>query len=205
MITVVGRAQGDMADAAEKAPSRGDRDGALVWIKGALNMLRQQGVDASKVERLAREIKVSKGSFYWFFKDIDDLLDLSLVYWKAHLNNAVFDRIRGLDGSAHARLSELVDTVFASRLGRYDAAIRAWAMTDPKVLGFVRALDRERLDFLIEIFTEGGLPEPLARARAHLFYRAFIAESYLASYPGSAVRDAYLKDLARDLLSPDGP
>ncbi|MCE8005591.1 TetR/AcrR family transcriptional regulator [Aestuariivita sp.] len=186
---------------ARRAVSRGDRDGAQIWVLGALNTIARDGVDAVRVERLAREIGVSKGSFYWFFASIDDLLARSLDHWKTHLNDAVFAQIRNLDGPVMDRMCRLIDTVFQSRLGRYDAAIRAWAMKDPRVQTVVGTVDRERLSFLVEIFSESGMSDQTARNRAHLFYRALIAESYLGAYPGASVRDAYLKELLAELLS----
>ena len=181
--------------------SRAKRDAAQVWIQGALGMIAKSGAASVKVERLSREINVSKGSFYWFFSDIDDLLIRCLDHWKEQLNDAVYDDIRGLDASAQDRLFRLIDQVLVSRLGRYDAAIRAWAMTDARVQAFVAGVDRERLDFLVEVFAEDGMAVPAAKQQAHLFYRAFIAESYLSIYPEQTAKGAYLKALAGDLLA----
>jgi len=183
--------------------ARSDRDAAQVWIRGALNMIARAGVLSVKIEPLSKEIKVSKGSFYWFFTDVDDLLMRCLDYWKEQLNDAVYDEIRAYDADAQDRLNRLIDTVFSSRFGRFDAAIRAWAMTDARVQGFVTGVDRERLDFLIDVFSQSGLATGPAKHRAHLFYRAFLAESYLSIYPDRMAKGAYLKELVRDLLEPD--
>ena len=183
--------------------SRGGREKAKIWIEGALYMVAQNGAAAVKVERLARELKMSKGSFYWFFKDIDDLLMRSLDHWKEALNDAVFDEIRSFDAPAQERLFLLVDRVLANHLGRFDAAVRAWAATDARVQDFVTGVDRERLKLLIEMFSDSPLAPKLARQRAHLFYRAFIAESYLTIYPGRTTKGRYLKELIVDLLEPD--
>lgn len=181
--------------------SRSDRDGAQIWIIGALEMITRGGVGAVKIERLAREIKVSKGSFYWFFRNTDELLARSLEHWKTQLNNNVFEEVRAAQGSVRERMFGMVDRVFRSKLGRYDAAIRAWALYDPGVRAVVADVDRERLSFLGELFLEQGFRTDIALQRAHLFYRAFIAESYLGIYPGTVKKDAYLKALLDDLLT----
>ena len=41
----------------------------------------------------------------------------------------------------------------------------------------------------------------MMKQQAHLFYRAFIAESYLSIYPEQTAKGAYLKALAGDLLA----
>ena len=45
------------------------------WVQGALAQLARDGIDKVRVAPLARELGVTKGSFYWHFKDRQDLLD----------------------------------------------------------------------------------------------------------------------------------
>ena len=44
------------------------------WIVRGLDTLRAQGISGVRVEPMARELGVTKGSFYWHFKDHDDFL-----------------------------------------------------------------------------------------------------------------------------------
>ena len=44
------------------------------WVEAALAALAEGGAAAVKVERLAAKLKVTKGSFYWHFRDRDELL-----------------------------------------------------------------------------------------------------------------------------------
>ena len=52
------------------------------WIKASLAILAEKGLDGIRVEVLAKRLKVTKGSFYWHFKDRRDLLDAVLKTWK---------------------------------------------------------------------------------------------------------------------------
>ena len=52
--------------------------GRATWIKAALDILAGKGLDGIRVEVLAKRLKVTKGSFYWHFKDRRDLLDAVL-------------------------------------------------------------------------------------------------------------------------------
>jgi len=45
------------------------------WMRIALATLMAQGVDAVRVMPLSEALGVSRSSFYWYFKDRDDLLD----------------------------------------------------------------------------------------------------------------------------------
>ncbi|MEM8813586.1 MAG: helix-turn-helix domain-containing protein [Pseudomonadota bacterium] len=187
------------SDSPARPFSRGDREGALIWIEAALETIAEEGADALRVERLARRIGVSKGSFYWFFDGLDDLRFRTLDHWKSSLNDAVFNHVRALDAPLEVCLDALVDRVFQGKLGRFDAAIRAWALREPRVQEFVSAIDEARLAFLEDLFADGGKADAGVRDRAHLFYRAFIAESYVRAYPGAKKRADYLKNLGHRL------
>lgn len=187
--------------AAAKRLSRTDRDGARIWITGALDMIARDGVQALRVEPLARQINVSKGSFYWFFRDLDALKTEALVYWLDVLNAPVFEAIRGLDAPLGDRLARLIGLVMSERLGRYDAAIRSWALVDQVARKFVEEVDAVRMAFMEEIFVRDAKDGSRARLRAHLFYRALIAESYVRSYPTGSNRADFMKDMTTHLAT----
>ena len=44
---------------------------AQAWTNAALKTLARSGIDGVRVELLAKELSVTKGSFYWHFKDRD--------------------------------------------------------------------------------------------------------------------------------------
>ena len=48
------------------------------WLKAARLALLHRGPDAVRVEPLARGLGVTKGSFYWHFKDRNALLEALL-------------------------------------------------------------------------------------------------------------------------------
>jgi len=187
--------------ASDKKYSRNDRDGAMTWIKGALDVIAHNGIDELKISRLAKEVGVSKGSFYWFFEDLPDLLQCCLQHWKEDLNEIVFDSVSELDASPRERLFFLVEAVFDSKLGRYDAAIRAWGLKDDNAKSVILEVDARRLNFLIALFLQTGMQEALAKRQAHLLYRAIIAESYLSEYPDDMKGVDYLKDLISKFLT----
>ena len=56
-----------------------DRD---AWLRKALDVLFLSGIVQIKVEVLARKLNLTKGSFYWHFKDRDDLLRAMVDWWR---------------------------------------------------------------------------------------------------------------------------
>src|SRR5262245_28278931 len=52
------------------------------WVRAARRRLAASGVEAVRVEALARDLGATKGSFYWHFKDRPDLLAAVLREWE---------------------------------------------------------------------------------------------------------------------------
>jgi len=64
-----------MADDKTATTKRLTRDD---WIDNARKVLVASGIEEVKVDRLARRMRVTRGSFYWHFEHRKDLLDALL-------------------------------------------------------------------------------------------------------------------------------
>ena len=151
------------------------------WLMAGLEALRKGGVGAVRVERLAAELGVTKGSFYWHFRDRGALLDALLEFWAREMTDAEFERIAGLRGGLEARLVALAEDVLEKGMGRYDPPIRAWARSDRKVAAAVAQIDRRRLRALTGLFEQGGVAAAAARTRARMFYTFLLGEPQVRS------------------------
>jgi AcrR family transcriptional regulator len=146
------------------------------WVAAGLEALRKGGVAGVRVERLAGDIGLTKGSFYWHFRDRGELLAALLDYWASEMTEAEFERVRAVRGGLAARLRTLAEDVLEKGLGRYDPAVRAWGRTDRKVAAAVAQVDRRRIKALTALFEEGGFDGAEAAARARLFYTFLLGE-----------------------------
>lgn len=73
---------------------------AADWIRFAEQEFSKHGVDAVRVEPLAKKLSVTKGSFYWHFKTRRELLDSIIADWKRRSTSAVIERLS--EGGADA-------------------------------------------------------------------------------------------------------
>ena len=145
------------------------------WLQAGLDALRNGGVAAVRVERLAADLELTKGSFYHHFRDRSALLDALLEFWSREMTDAEFERVREKSGLV-ARLLALAEDVLQKGMGRYDPAIRAWARSDRKVAAAVAAVDRRRVKALAGFFEEAGFGAAEARTRARTFYTFLLGE-----------------------------
>jgi AcrR family transcriptional regulator len=146
------------------------------WLSAGLEALRKGGVGSVRVERLAGDVGITKGSFYHHFRDRGALLDAVIEYWSREMTDAEFERIQTLRGGLAARLVALAEDVLEKGMGRYDPAIRAWARGDRKVAAAVAQVDRRRIKALAGFFEEGGFTPAEARTRARTFYTFLLGE-----------------------------
>jgi AcrR family transcriptional regulator len=146
------------------------------WLSAGLEALRKGGVGSVRVERLAGDVGITKGSFYHHFRDRGALLDAVIEYWSREMTDAEFERIQTLRGGLAPRLVALAEDVLEKGMGRYDPAIRAWARADRKVAAAVAQVDRRRIKALAGLFEEGGFTPTEARTRARTFYTFLLGE-----------------------------
>jgi AcrR family transcriptional regulator len=145
---------------------------AIDWIKAALVTLAEQGIDGVRVEPLAKRLGVTKGSFYWHFKDRAALTDALLKAWSKRIGEAVAERLEQTDRSPRQELHAVLRLPFERSVSGADIdyAIRLWSRRDPKAKTALAKMDEVRLRQFSKLLIEIGVPAKEARARAILAY-----------------------------------
>jgi AcrR family transcriptional regulator len=152
------------------------------WLRAARLALIRGGPSAVRVELLARDLKVTKGSFYWHFKNREALLEALLHEWEVETETLFRDvEMRSDPAAALQFLGEYVQKSMSSPPGEYppDLAIFNWAATDPKVAERVNRVERIRIDTLVRIT---GRPDRVELA--YLVWLGFILRRHRS--PGTA-------------------
>jgi AcrR family transcriptional regulator len=143
------------------------------WIHGALDTVAVDGMDGLRVEVLAKRLGVTKGSFYWHFKDRRDLVDAVLDTWREGRIRDIRKQTAADAGKELDALYHTIDVYAAARNRKgiaIEAAIRMWARQDSATAAVVEEVDAVRLDCTRALFVALGLPEAEAKARSVLLY-----------------------------------
>lgn len=160
---------GEASRAEEGAPGRSTRED---WLRLAINTLIRDGIDRVKVQIMARQLKVSRSSFYWFFKSPQDLHNQMLDLWLTKNTGPIIQRAL----RPATTITEAILNVFECWVDedlfdpRLDIAVRLWARRDPAVLGVVSGADQQRLDALTRMFARHGYEQGDALVRARVLY-----------------------------------
>lgn len=171
------------------------------WVEAALQALARGGPDAVRVEALATSLGVSKGGFYWHFKDRQTLLGEMLDSWEKAVAGDVIAYLESRPGDPRAKLQELFELApsvdFAVEL-----AIRDWARRDREVAKRVRQVDNRRIKYLRLLFGQLCTDDDEAEARSMLAFSLFIGSYFIAAEHGERSRGEVLQ-LAIDRLLSD--
>ena len=137
------------------------------WIVGALELLAEKGAAAVAVEPLATRLGVTKGSFYWHFRDLAELQESMRLAWSRVSTEDFIERVTRAGGDAKTRFLKLLDLTSKSP-NRLERAMRAWAVANPDTAAYVAGVDARRAAFLADLFAEYGHDPSTAAAYARL-------------------------------------
>jgi AcrR family transcriptional regulator len=165
------------------------RDGRVLltrddWTRAALDALGEGGVEAVAIERLAKTLGASRGSFYWHFHDRADLIHSALELWARENTAELVPELEAIADPVK-RLRTLLRTVYEQPVDAVELTLSA-ANDDPLVAPVFARVTRQRIDFLHRIFADLGLPPSHAAARAWLAYAFYIGHHQLGKNPGAA-------------------
>lgn len=146
--------------------ARYDRE---AWLHTALEVLSREGQAKLRTERLARDLGVTRGSFYHHFKSRQEFVLALLDYWTKTFTEQVNAAVAGTGKSAAERLLLLMRLIRDNRLDRHDIAFRSWAAQDPEVAAKVREVDGLRYEFIRNLFSEMGFEGEDLEDRVRLF------------------------------------
>jgi len=144
------------------------------WVEAALDILVAQSVDQVRVEPLAERLGITKGSFYWHFKDRDALLAAVLEHWVDRATLAIIRRIDLNEQNGSDRLQRLLMLPYETNRGprgaEVELAIRAWARRSTAARSAIDRVDALRLAYFEQIFAQIGFEKTDAATRSYIAY-----------------------------------
>ncbi|TDQ64512.1 TetR family transcriptional regulator [Maritalea mobilis] len=188
---------------AKSSDAKRNQLSAQDWLLAAIAAMAKGGVENVKVERLAKSLGTSKGSFYWHFKDRKDLLDQLIRYWVTQGTEQVMATNLSAKTTARERLRALFNVALKEPVGTLSSAqgemaIRSWAAVDPNITKSVSATDEQRIAYVTALFAEFGHPKEVAATNAQQLYLmllGFYARATYAPHEAKAAQESVLAAL----------
>jgi AcrR family transcriptional regulator len=179
------------------------------WVRAATQVLVDHGIDHVRVDVLAGELNVTRGSFYWHFRDREDLLRRVLQAWREVSTVQLTKRLEVARSDPRELLADVITLPFrgraAVRAARIELAIRAWARRDPMAQQALDEADSSRIGYHEALFRALGFAPDEAAHRAFLLYGYEVAESLMPRQGSAAARDARRRSVLQLVQQPLGP
>jgi AcrR family transcriptional regulator len=169
------------------------------WAQAALDALERGGLAAVAVEPLARELGVTKGSFYWHFANRSELIAAALERWtRLHVDGPLQDLAEV--GDPRDRLLALLGRAGAKPPSIFIRLLDA--SDEPLVRATLASAAETRVAFMADAFRELGLTRARARRQALLVYSAYVGRAHLERDAPEVVGDvaALTRHIAGQLI-----
>jgi AcrR family transcriptional regulator len=139
------------------------------WLALALEEVAKVGGAKLRIDKLVQSLGVTKGSFYWHFKNRDDFVQSLAEFWARYTTGQVIERLAQVKGDAKDRLLTLMEIIFTIGLDKYELPMRAWAAEEPHIAHLVQEAEAQRLAFIRSILAEMGFQGSELEMRARVF------------------------------------
>ncbi|WP_337266564.1 TetR/AcrR family transcriptional regulator [Oryzifoliimicrobium ureilyticus] len=148
---------------------RGSQEG---WLEAAYESLLESGVDAVKILPLAKKLNLSRTSFYWFFKDREELLAALLCRWRDKNTGGIVKQATAYAETLVEAMLNVFDCWLDQNLfdSKFEFAVRSWALQSEEILEEVRKADQTRMDAIAAMFRRFQVCETSADVRARTTY-----------------------------------
>ena len=158
-----------MTDQTEKGADKGRAED---WLTLAYQRLVESGVEAVKIQPLAKALNTSRTSFYWFFKDRDALLNQLIERWKNTNTQGLVGQTERYAESVVEAMLNVFDCWLDARLfdADFEYAVRHWALQSTSVADAVAKADERRLAALRAMLKRYDYPDGEADVRARTIY-----------------------------------
>ncbi len=148
---------------------RGSPEG---WLEAAYELLLESGVDSVKILPLAKKLNLSRTSFYWFFKDREELLLALVAKWRDKNTGSLIKQSEAYAESVAEAMLNVFDCWLDNSLfdSQFEFAVRSWALQSDDILAEVQKADQDRIAALSRMFVRFGYKEIFADVRARTIY-----------------------------------
>ena len=143
------------------------------WEQQALVLIAEKGIRSVAVESLAARMGVTKGSFYWHFRNRDSLLEQSLIRWEKH-DAANLQTSLSAIADPRERLRSFFRRTGREKLTHNVHGSLCTASDHPQVEPLLERVAERRMKHIEKAFEEIGFEPKQASHRARLTYSAYL-------------------------------
>ena len=149
------------------------------WFTTGLEILKKDGFLKITIDNLCDVLKVTKGSFYHHFKNVDGYIDALMKNWVDKNTRSLILQVDKVK-TPHEKIEKLNKLVL-QRSHKSEQVIRGWSFSNEVVRKYVTEVDEKRIEYTANLKILCGEQVDIARQLAILEYGCLIGIQQL--YP----------------------
>ena len=126
------------------------------WLERSLEILDSEGQSRLTIDYLTKQLHVTKGSFYWHFKNRASYIECLAEYWADEYTLRLARPLPEEISDASDRLLALMTRLTETDYARYDAAVLNWSQHEPGARQSIQKVLDFRMHFIRTLFSELG-------------------------------------------------
>jgi AcrR family transcriptional regulator len=139
------------------------------WLKKSLDILADEGETKLTIDHLVKALGVTKGSFYWHFKNRSEYSESLARYWAEEYTSKLLEPLPGEIPDPGERLMIVLMDITKNDMVKYDTAVLNWGRHEPAAQTWIQKAMDARTVFLTTIFSDLGFRGDQLTMRVHTF------------------------------------
>jgi AcrR family transcriptional regulator len=169
-----------------------DKMNRAAWFDAGLKRLAAHGPQGLKIMPIAEDIGVTKGSFYWHFKDLREYRIALLAEWERRFTAEIIEQSTNISGDIATKMRTAIRAAEGASNRRLLLVMRSWALHDVTVAKALTRADKLRVTYMASLFRELGWEKNEASTMAGFVYSAFIGRMLWVDGPLSESQRDFL-------------
>jgi len=165
------------------------------WAEAGLQRLKEKGSQELSIVKLSQHLGVTRGSFYYHFKSLNDLIDAMISEWEERVVNKGFKQVLTDSSNPKQEVQNLIEYV-THLSDRLDLVFRQWAPSNAHVKQHMERLDQKRLKTLEELLQRLTKDKKKGILLSRIAYFGYIGS--LHTYPILSAKQQ--REIALELL-----
>lgn len=167
------------------------------WLNAGLQELAEKGPGGLRIMPIADQLGVTKGSFYWHFKNLEEYQLALLEEWENSHTQQAIECVESMGGEAGTKLRHwLLGSVAADFT--LERSIRIWSLVHGDAKEKQTRVDQKRIDYLSTLLLGVGWSKEEASTLGRWAFWAWVGYSTIEGPP---VTQNQIK-LILDVLTP---
>ena len=167
------------------------------WLKLGYKLFTEKRISGIVIEKMAKDLKCNKSSFYWHFKTKKEFISQVVNYWVENKTKKIIE-ITNIEDNPAQKVNKLIDITYSKMpYSDFIFYLKRYAVQDKTISKIMDAVDNQRIEYVKRLLIENGYKDNEAQIKASLLYKHLIGFYEMTRY--KELDDHYMEEVKREI------